>query len=74
MAQQEQEWLKEELQRVDQEIKEQQARIEAAMKANEMPELIASIGKERERLVDKEKVLLTRLATPSGEVLAAAPR
>ena len=79
MAQQEQEWLKEELQRVDQEIKEQQARIEAAMKANEMPELIAFIGRERDRLVDKEKALRhqlsalqIRLATPSGETLVAA--
>ncbi|BDA48308.1 hypothetical protein COCOBI_11-5680 [Coccomyxa sp. Obi] len=70
MAQQDMDWLEEELQRLEQKIKEQQAKIEAAMKADEKSELIASIGKERERLVDEQKVLLAalqaRLASPSG--------
>lgn len=79
MAQQEVDRLWAELQRVEQEIKEQQARIEAAMKANELPELIAFIGREKERLVEEKKdlrqslnALQIRLASPSGEILAAA--
>lgn len=81
MAQQEVDRLWAELQRVEQEIKEQQARTEAAMKANELPELIAFIGRERDRLVEEKKdlrhqlsALQARLASPAGEVLAAAPR
>ncbi|CAL8468249.1 g7788 [Coccomyxa elongata] len=74
MAQHEVDRLWSELQRVEQEIKEQQARIEAAMKAHELPELIAVIGRERERLVEEKKdlrhqlsALQAQLASPSGE-------
>ncbi|CAL8464801.1 g4336 [Coccomyxa elongata] len=73
MAQEEVEWLKEQLQGVELEIKEQLARIEAAMKAKESPELISLIREERDRLVDKEKdlrhqlsALQAQLATPAG--------
>ncbi|BDA41780.1 hypothetical protein COCOBI_02-5740 [Coccomyxa sp. Obi] len=74
MAKQELDRLWVEWQRVEQEIKDSQANMVAAMKANEMPEIIALIGKERDRLVDKEKdlwhkmsVLQIRLATPSDK-------
>jgi len=76
MAQQDLDWLKGELQRVEQKIEDQEARIEADTKAEELPELIASIEEKRDRLVENEKDLLSalqiRLASPSGEVLAAA--
>ncbi|BDA44297.1 hypothetical protein COCOBI_05-4810 [Coccomyxa sp. Obi] len=79
MAQQEVNRLWAELQNVEQEIKKQQAKIETAMKTNEMPEIIASIGRERDRLVDEKKDLRHQLsdlqiclATPSGE--APAPK
>ncbi|CAL8469124.1 g8665 [Coccomyxa elongata] len=72
MAQEEVEWLKEQLQGVEQEIKEQLARIEAAMKAKESPELISLIREERDRLVEEKKdmrhqlsALQAKLASPS---------
>jgi len=79
MAQQEVDRLWAELQRVEQKIEAKEQELREVVKAKESPELIASIGKERDRLVDNQKdlrhqlsALQIRLATPSGEVLAAA--
>ena len=62
MAQEEVEWFKKELQHVEQEISKK--------------ELIPLIKEERDRLVEDKKILLSalqvRMASPSGEVLAAA--
>ena len=81
MAQQEVEWLKEELQRVERKIEEQETKIDDAIENNKPERVINSYRERKERLVDKEKdlrhqlsALQIRLATPSGEVLAAAPR
>ncbi len=78
MAQQHLDRLWEELQRVEQKLEEQEAKIEAAMKAKELPELIVLIEKKRDRLVEEEKdlrqqlgALQAQLACVAGEVLAA---
>ncbi|CAL8472228.1 g11770 [Coccomyxa elongata] len=80
MAQQEVDKLWAELQRVEQKIEEQEARIEAATKAKELPELIASVKEKRDRLVEEKKdlrqslnALQMRLATPSGTSQGAPP-
>ena len=77
MAQQDLEWIKGELQRVEQEIQEQKVGIVAAMKAKEMPELIAFLERGWERLVQEEKDLLSalqaRFTSQAGEVRAASP-
>ncbi|CAL8472336.1 g11879 [Coccomyxa elongata] len=73
MAQQEVELLKEELQRVEQKIEEQDAETDDAI-GNNKPEKVTNSYKERkERLVDKEKdlrhqlsALQAKLASPSG--------
>ncbi len=63
---------------MEQKIEEQEARIEAATKAKELPELIAIVKEKRDRLVDKEKDVRQSLSAlqihlaPSGEILAAA--
>ncbi len=75
MAQQEVDRLWAELQRVEQEIKKQEAKIDDAIENNK-PEKVTNSYKERkERLVDKEKdmrhqlsALQIRLATTSGEI------
>jgi len=79
MAQQVLEWMKEELQRVEQKIEEQAAKIDDAIENNKPGKIIASYREEKKRLVDKKQdlwhqlsVLQIRLASPLGEVLAAA--
>ncbi len=78
MAQQEVERLQEELQRMKQDIKAKEQELLDAMEANDLPELVA-LGKEKFGLTDKKKdlrkqpyALQAPLASPSGEVLAAA--
>lgn len=79
MAQQQVEWLKEKLRGVEQEIEDQEAEIIDAIKNNKPEEVINSYKGRKERLVDKKKglrhqlfALQIRLATPLGEILAAA--
>ena len=79
MAEQEVDRLWEELKRVEQEIKDQEAKIDDAIENNKPEKVTDSYRERKERLVDKEKdlrrqlsALQIRLATPSGEVLAAA--
>ncbi|CAL8462835.1 g2369 [Coccomyxa elongata] len=73
MAQQEVDRLWEELQRVEQEIKDQEAKIDDAIENNKPEKVTNSYRERKERLVDKEKdlrhqlsALQIRLATPSG--------
>ena len=79
MAQQEVDRLWEELHRVEQEIKDQEVKIDDAIENNKPEKVTNSYRERKERLVNKEndlwhqlRVLQARLATPSGEVLAAA--
>ena len=75
MAQQELDWLKGDLQRVEELIQDQQAKIVAATKAKELPELIALDKERRDQLFEEKKdlrhqlsALQIRLATTSGEI------
>lgn len=76
MAQQDTEWLKGELQHSKQKIKAKEQQLLEARKAKTSSEVIALIKDRKDRLVDKKMVLRStlqaRLASPSGEVLAAA--
>ena len=81
MAQQEVNRLREELQCVEREIKDQEAKIDDAIENNKSEKVINSYKEKKKRLVDEKKdvrhqlnAMQIRLATPSGEVLAAAPR
>ncbi len=79
MAQQEIEWLKEGLERMEHKIEHQEKMIEAAIKDKELLEHIATMKEKRDRFVNEKKDMQQNLrdvqislATPSGEVLAAA--
>ena len=80
MAQQEVDRLWAELQRVEELIQDQQAKIVAATKAKELPELIALDKERRDQLFEEKKdlrhqlsALQIRLANPSGEILMLQP-
>ena len=77
MAQQELDWLKGELQRVEQDIKDREKDLKAA--TTERDSAIIQNGIDRlvvrqERLDGQLSTLQAQLASPAGEVLAAAPR
>lgn len=78
MAQQEMNTLREEMQRVEQDIEAKEQENWEDTMATEAPEFIALRKQEREWLVEKKKdmrqqlsALHAQLAGPAGEVLAA---
>ena len=72
----EMDWLEGKLQHLELEIKAEQQELQESIKANESPELIDTIREEEARLVEEENewssTLQPRLASPSGDVLAAS--
>ncbi len=81
MAQQQIDRLWSEVQRIEQKIEEQEAKIEVARKDKKPQKLIDSYREEWARLVALEKdlrqqrmAMQTQLFTPAGEALAGAPR
>lgn len=75
MAQEEVEWLKEELKRVEQKIEAKEQELLEATKAKALSEVIALFKDQKDRLVNKEKDLWQQLsnlqiclASTSGEV------
>ncbi len=79
MAQREVEYIKEELQHLEQDTEGVQQEVLEAIKANEPDEVIAAIKQKKARLTDEKKplrndlsALQARVASPSGEILVAA--
>ena len=77
MAEQDSEWIYEKLQRAERKIENRQAELVAAIEADDLPELIAFVKRDMERLIEEKEDLLSalkvRLASPAGEVPAVAP-